>query len=80
MQDDLVDVFQSETLLEAKLASDALEAEGIRCFIDNTDSPLDGLVAADQVKIVRVLPADVDQARRIIADFEQTHRDSNPPS
>lgn len=71
MKDDLVDIFESHTLMEAKLVSDRLEAAGIKTFIDHTDSPLDGLVAADQVKIVRVLPTAVDQARQIVADFER---------
>lgn len=69
MKDDLVDIFESPTLMEAKLLSDRLEAAGIRCFIDHTDSPLDGLVAADQMKIVRVLPNAADEARTIVAEF-----------
>ncbi len=70
MRDDLVAVFESETLLEAKLASDALEAEGIRCFIDHTESPLDGLVAAEQLHILRVLPDDAERAKQIMGEFE----------
>ena len=70
MQEDLVNVFEAETLLEAKLVSDRLETAGIQSFIDNTDSPLDGLVAADQIKIIRVLPEKAQQARKIVADFE----------
>ena len=70
MNDDLVDVYESEGLLKAKLIADRLDAAGIRSFIDNVDSPLDGLAAADQMKIVRVLPADVERAQKIIAEFE----------
>lgn len=70
MKDDLVEVYESETLMEAQLVSARLEEAQIQCFIDNVDSPLDGLVAADQMKIVRVLPQDVDQARQVIAEFE----------
>ena len=70
MKEDLVNVFESETLLEAKLISDMLDTAGIESFIDNTDSPLDGLVTADQIKIVRVLPEKAVQARQIVADFQ----------
>ncbi len=70
MQDDLVDVYEAATLMEAQLLSDRLDSYEVRSFIDNTDSPFDGLTAAEQVKIVRVLPDDVDKARRIIAEFE----------
>lgn len=70
MNDDLVDVFEAETLTEAKLLSDRLEAYGVKSFIDHTDSPLDGLVAAEQMKVVRVLPADEKQARQLVTQFE----------
>lgn len=69
MNDDLVDVYEAQTLFQAKLVSDMLEGQGVRCFIDNVDSPLDGLVAADQVKIVRVLPQDAQRARRLVDEF-----------
>ena len=70
MQDDLVDVYAAATLMQAKLLSDRLAASGIRSFIDNTDSPFDGLTAAEQMKIVRVLPDDLQAAKSIVADFE----------
>jgi len=70
MKDDLVGVFEAQTLMEAKLVSDQLEAVGIESFIEHAESPLDGLVAADQVKIVRVLPSVVDRARQVVAEFE----------
>ena len=70
MKDDLVEIYESETLMEAQLISARLEEVQIQCFIDNTDSPLDGLITADQMKIVRVLPQDVEQARQIVAEFE----------
>lgn len=74
MQDDLVDVYEAQTLMQAQLLSDRLKSEGIESFIDHTDSPLDGLLAADQVKIVRVLPTDVDHARMIVAEFQAEER------
>ncbi len=73
MPDDLVPVFQSETLMEAKLLTDRLEAEGIRAFIDNTDTPFDGLTAADQFKTVRVLPQDHPRATEITTAFQAEH-------
>ena len=69
MKPDLVDIFEAETLMEAQLLATRLEEAGIKSFIDNTDSPLDGLTAADQLKIVRVLPTDEDKAREIANDF-----------
>ncbi len=69
MKEDLVDIYECETLMEAQLVCDQLKEAGIDSFIDHTDSPLDGLVAADQLKIVRVLPQDVDRARPIVKTF-----------
>ncbi|MEX2212794.1 MAG: hypothetical protein WD768_01615 [Phycisphaeraceae bacterium] len=69
MKQDLVDIFEAETLMEAKLLTDRLTEAGIESFIDNTDSPLDGLSAAGQMKIVRVLPKDQDKAEAIAQAF-----------
>ena len=69
MKDDLVDIFEAETLAEAHLLTDRLTEAGIKSFIDNTDSPLDGLTAAAQMKIVRVLPKDQEKAEAIAQDF-----------
>ena len=74
MQDDLVEVYAGQTLMQAQLLSDRLEAEGIRSFIDNTDSPLDGLITAEQMKIVRVLPADAERASHIVSQFQAEER------
>jgi len=70
MQDDLINVYESQNLMEAKLVSDWLKAEEIQYFIENVASPFDGLLTADQVKIIRVLPDAADRARQIVADFE----------
>lgn len=70
MKDDLVEAYRAETLMQAQLLHDRLEAEGIRSFIENADSPLDGLVAAVQMVIVRVLPSELDRARRVVSEFE----------
>ena len=69
MQDDLVDVFEAENVMEAQLLTTRLEEAGIKSFIDNDDSPLDGLTAGDQMVIVRVLPKDVPQARKVAEEF-----------
>ena len=69
MRDDLTAVYESQSLMEAQLLSDRLKAAGIECFIDGSHSPLDGLVAADQVQIVRVLPTDAEKAKEIVAQF-----------
>ncbi len=70
MREDLVDVYEAATLMEARLFADRLEEEGIRSFIDDVDSPFDGLTAARQEKRVRVLPADAEAARRLAEEFE----------
>lgn len=71
MADDLVDVYEAETLMEARLLCDQLEAAGVKTFIDNDDSPLDGLTAGDQMKIVRVLPEAVADAAKVVEQFRQ---------
>ncbi len=69
MNPDLVDIFEAETLMEAQLLAARLEEAGVKSFIDNVDSPLDGLTAAEQYKIVRVLPKDQEKARDIANAF-----------
>jgi len=69
MGEDLVSVYEAWNLAEAQLLADRLEGRGIRAFLDNTDSPLDGLVAGDQTIGVRVLPADADRARPVVEGF-----------
>jgi hypothetical protein len=77
MAEDLIDVYEAETLMEARLLCDRLEEAGVKTFIDNVDSPLDGLTLGDQMKIVRVLPESVETARRVIAAFEQEQSDED---
>mgnify|MGYP000313948752 CR=1 FL=1 len=69
MKSDLVDIFEAETLMEAQLLAARLEEVDIKSFIDNDDSPLDGLTLADQFKIVRVLPKDAVKAREVAEAF-----------
>ncbi len=69
MKPDLTDIFEAETLQEAQLLATRLKEAGIKSFIDNTDSPLDGLTTASQFKVVRVLPADEKAAREVANEF-----------
>lgn len=69
MDQDLVDIYQANTLTEGQLLKDRLEGEDIQVFLDNTDSPFDGLTAANQYIIVRVLPGDAPRAREVAAAF-----------
>lgn len=71
MTDDLIVVFEAETLMEAQLVSNGLEQAGIQSFIDNTDSPLDGLISAGQLKLVRVLPKDAQQAKQVVSNLKK---------
>ncbi len=75
MPDDLVNVYTAATLFEAKLLADRLEEASIEVFIDNTDSPLDGLTAGDQGNPVRVLPGQANAAREIVAEFQAEKSD-----
>ncbi len=76
MSDDLVDVYETDTLADAQLLAARLEEEGIDSFIDNTDSPFDGLTAMQQQKIVRVLPNAESQARQVVQVFVQERNSS----
>ncbi len=69
MHDDLVDVYDAGSLIEATLLRDRLAEHDISAFLDNTDSPLGGLTAAQQTIPVRVLPEEEDRARRIVQSF-----------
>jgi len=73
MKQDLVELYQAATLTEAQLLKNRLLNEGIEAFIDNDDSPFDGLTAASQYVLVRVLPKDADQARAVAAEFQAEH-------
>ena len=52
-------------LLVARLAEVEIDS-----FVDNDDSPFDGLTAAEQMVIVRVLPANAERARVVVAEFQ----------
>jgi hypothetical protein len=69
MDEDLVDIFEATTLAQAQLLVQRLDEAGIKTFVDNTDSPFDGLTAADQYKVVRVLPTDAEKAGEIAKVF-----------
>jgi len=71
MPDDLVNVYEAENLMDAELISGRLEEAGIKAYVDNTDGPLAGLTAANQVQVVRVLPQDRDKAAKIVKEFEE---------
>ena len=77
MSDDLINVFES-TLLLTQLLKDRLTEAGIEAFIDQDTSPFDGLTAANQMVIVRVLPKDADQASQIVAEFRAEKSDAEP--
>lgn len=69
MEHDLVDVYQASTMTEAQMLKDRLASQDIEAFLDNTDSPFDGLTAANQYIVVRVLPDDAPLAREVAAAF-----------
>lgn len=77
MSDDLVDVYETDNLADAQLLVARLEESGIDSFIDNSDSPFDGLTAMQQQKIVRVLPNAETQAREVVAKYVSERNSSS---
>lgn len=69
MQDDLVTIYEAGSLPEAEMLSDRLESAGVRNYVGNDDSPLDGLVAGEQTVAVMVLPQDANKARGVVEAF-----------
>lgn len=69
MKADLVGIFDAANGIEAQLLAARLGEQGIEAFVDNNDSPLSGLTAAEQSVPVRVLAADEPRARPIVEDF-----------
>lgn len=82
MSDELVSVYQAQTLPEAELLHQRLTDEGIDSFVEQTASPFDGLVGANQGTHVRVRKQDQERARGVMEIFlaERTdeHEDRLP--
>lgn len=70
MPNDIVAIFDAYSLTQASLLADRLKAQGIEAFLDNDESPFDGLTAGDQMITVRVLPEQADDARKIVEQFQ----------
>lgn len=66
MSDDLITVYEAIHLAEAEAIHQALEAEGIRAFVEQTASPLDGLTTIGEGTEVMVLQDNEARARQII--------------
>ena len=64
-----VAVYTTNDLYEAEIIKNSLEAEGIPCEVDGTNQG--GFVEMFDVRIV-VRAADVERARRVLAEHEQT--------
>ncbi|MDH3584634.1 MAG: DUF2007 domain-containing protein [Phycisphaerae bacterium] len=75
MPDDLIVIYRAPHLPDAEMIHQALEAEGIRAFVEPTASPLDGLDAMAQGTPVMVLADDAERARQVIDKFLDEHRD-----
>jgi len=69
LKEDLVSVFKG-SLLEAQLLKDRLGEADVEAFVDQDDSPLDGLTAGDQFVIVRVHPDNAGKATAIAENFK----------
>lgn len=70
MPGDIVPIFEAYSLTQASLLAGQLNEQGIQTFLDNDESPLDGLTAGDQTITVRVLPEQAEDARKIVEAFE----------
>lgn len=68
MREDLVDIYEAGSVVEAATVASRLREAGIDVFVDNDDSPLAGLTAGEQTLAVRVLPRDAERARAILAE------------
>lgn len=69
MADQLFNVYTAPTFSEAEMIHQALEAAGIRTFIEQTPSPLDGLNSINQGTSVMVNADDADNAQRVLKEF-----------
>lgn len=78
MKDDLVQVYEGLTLLDAQELADRLDDAGIEAFTDVTDSPASGLVAGSASKIVLVRKPNAEQARQVVRRFESEGRTGVP--
>ncbi|QNN25088.1 DUF2007 domain-containing protein [Planctomycetales bacterium ZRK34] len=73
MADQLFTVYTAPTFNEAEMIHQALEEAGIRAFIEQTPSPLDGLNSINQGTPVMVNDNDADAARDIVNAFLAEH-------
>ncbi len=69
--DELVDVFDTQQESEAMVVHSLLESAGIESIITNLDAPQDILPGVGGV-LIRVNPAQADEARRIIEEYKNT--------
>ena len=78
MKSDLVSVYDAATLMEAQMLASRLEDAGVRSFLDNTDSPFDGVTAMEQTIPVRILAEDETRAGPIVAEFQREQSQRGP--
>lgn len=68
---ELVEVFDTQQESEAMVVHSLLESAGIASIISNREAPQDILPGVGGV-VVRVNPAQADEARRIIEEYKNT--------
>lgn len=69
MSKDLVHVYEALNLAEAEAIHQALEAEGIEAYVDQTASPLDGLADIGEGTEVMVREDDAEHAQQVIERY-----------
>ncbi|MBI1371952.1 MAG: hypothetical protein GC159_04215 [Phycisphaera sp.] len=69
MSDDLINIYEASHLAEAEMIHQALESAGIKAYVEQTASPLDGLTAAGEGTDVMVRSDDADRAREVIEQY-----------
>ena len=71
---ELVEVFDTQQESEAMVIQGLLDSAGIESLMTNLDAPQDVLPGVGGV-VLRVAPADADEARRVIEEYQ-----NNPAS
>lgn len=78
MENELIPIYEALTTAEAEELADRLDDAGIEAYVDYTDSPLEGLVAARSAKIVLVPRQEMAAAREVVARWEAQGHEGVP--
>ncbi len=75
--DELVTVYAARDAVQAEIIKNALEGEGMRCFLEQEDQA--GLAGLMNISVkVQVPASEAERARRFIRDHERSHSEEEP--